>query len=189
MSCKIFSLSLLVSLVLLANTAHADFVWGTTPAPVIDGWTTVDFTVTKDGDSVTVSPLDSDTYVSEGVVVDYFYRFDVSLGNLNGLAITTPSGYTSFSVANVRVDGESVFSSSPAWLAEGQTFYLADDGQGLIGNNVVLTIDIFGISDTGSAFSILVASVPPTLTPEPATMLILGLGIAGLGIARRRMVK
>jgi hypothetical protein len=46
-----------------------------------------------------------------------------------------------------------------------------------------------GDFDEGFTYTAYLGSGDISTAPEPATMLILGLGIAGLGIARRRMVK
>lgn len=98
------------------------------------------------------------------------------------LNITNGSFYLSASKSN-----QGLIDTTNSWLDAliGNTSW---ESLGLISGNYDLTVYV---AEGGKSVSQTLISVmgPPTTTPEPATLMVLGLGLMGLGLARTRRQK
>ena len=197
---KLIGLLLAVTFLLTAN-ARADLATFDTAQEAMDAGMVELFTITFTGRSTAVNggvtggewtptASFSSGVLETGVNVSFGndrgrwngYTFEVDLSGFEGFVV---SGYT---FGNSSATKEDV-AGSEDWT------FVSFDGGLLTGGIGTWSIDpvIWGIGGTNRNINVTIGvwgqASESAATPEPATLAVLGLGLAGLGIARRRMKK
>ena len=198
---KLIGLLLAVAFLLTAN-ARADFAqFGSVDAASDAGMVEL-FTITFTGNSTAVNggsneilwePVGisfSSAVLERGVSTDGWfragqwngYKFEVDLADIDGFVVSAYTFSNSSADENdvAKRDDWTYVSFDEGLLTGGigtWSTYNTITGAPVINRAINVTIGVWGYA------------AEPVAAPEPATLAVLGLGLVGLGIARRRMKK
>ncbi len=136
------------------------------------------------------------TFYDAATGIEYIFYAPGDVSGTGATAITHDGYKYGLTGIGLFVDGRALtgVESSPGYVGwtineDTRTYTYDKYVVGATNNEITGTKANFGVFDIDGYFSITATPVGPEPTPEPATMLLTGLGLAGMGFLKRRRNK